>query len=335
MAVVEEGGFNRATTRLHKTQPAISYQIKLLEAELGLPLFYRRARGISATEAGRVLFQHAQRITELVRQAQQALERLSDGVAGEIRVGTVNSVGIYFLPAVLRTMREKYPSARPTVLYRNSYEIIDALLANRVDLALVANPQPDRRLRQETIIVENVSLVCTQGHSFYGRTAIRPNELNGQAFATLTPESPTGQLVRDYLAKMGVTIEPVVSSDNVETVREMVEAGLGVALLPDMVTSRCFSCQGQRDGKFARVEISPPLTRRIVLVSWKQMEPSPAVAAFSEELRTHGALWRACVDEDDEGDEDEQDDRDDGAGDRGRTAAGGHPASEPGHARGT
>lgn len=299
MAVVEEGGFNRSTTRLHMTQPAISYQIKLLEADLGMPLFYRLSRGISPTEAGRVLYQHALKIEDSVHQAQQALERLSDGVAGEVRIGTVNSVGIYFLPPILQSMRKKHPSARPTVLYRNSYEITEALLANRVDIALVANPQADRRLRHEVIFEENVSLVCGRSHPFFGRDSVRPEELEGQPFACLTPENPTGQIVRDHLVKMGISIDPVVSTDNVETVREMVEAGLGVAFLPDMVTSRGIACEGQPLGTFDRIKVKPPLTRRIVLVTWKQVEPTPAVAAFLSELKAHGAAWKGCIDKED------------------------------------
>lgn len=299
MAVVEEGGFNRSTTRLHMTQPAISYQIKLLEADVGTPLFYRLSRGISPTEAGRVLYQHALKIEESVHQAHQALERLSDGVAGEVRIGTVNSVGIYFLPPVLQNMRRKYPSARPTVLYRNSYEIVDALLANRVDIALVANPPIDRRLNNEMVLEENVSLVCGRSHPFFGRESIKPAELQGQPFASLTPENPTGQIVRDYLVKLGVSVDTVVSSDNVETVREMVEAGLGVAFLPDMVTSRGIACGGQPLGTFDRIKIVPTLTRRIVLVTWKQVEPTPAVAAFLEELQAHAAAWRGCTDKGD------------------------------------
>ena len=149
VAVIEEGGFNRATTRLHKTQPAISYQIKQLEEELGVAIIHRRSRGITPTDAGRVLLQHAHEILELERRARQALEELSGGVAGEVRIGTVNSVGIYLLPDVLRAMREKYPSVRPTVLYRNSPAVMDALLADKIDLALVANPRPDRYFRGE------------------------------------------------------------------------------------------------------------------------------------------------------------------------------------------
>jgi len=299
MAVVEEGGFNRSTTRLHMTQPAISYQIKILEADLGTPLFYRLSRGISPTEAGRVLYQHALKIEESVHQAQQALERLSDGVAGEVRIGTVNSVGIYFLPPVLQNLRRKYPSARPTVLYRNSYEIVDALLSNRVDVALVANPQLDRRLNHEVILEENVSLVCGRSHPFFGRESIKPAELQGQPFASLTPENPTGKIVRDYLAKLGVSVDSVVSSDNVETVREMVEVGLGVAFLPDMVTSRGIACEGQPLGTFDRISMVPTLTRRIVLVTWKQVEPTPAVSAFLNELQVHAAAWRGCIDSED------------------------------------
>jgi len=299
VAVVEENGFNRATTRLHMTQPAISYQIKLLEADLNTALFSRRSRGVSPTEAGRVLYQHAQLIQDSVRKAQQALERLSDGVAGEVRIGTVNSVGIYFLPKVLHNMRIKTPSARPTVLYRNSHEIVDALLANKVDLALVSDPQPDRRLNMETIVEEKISLVCSEGHPFYGRKSVQPAELRGQSFATLTQENPTGRIVRDYLVKLGVNIDVIVSTDNVETVREMVEAGLGIAFLPDMVTSRGISCEGNPLGSFARVRVDPPLTRRIMLVTWKQFEPTPAIAAFLEELKTHGQHWRNCAEEDD------------------------------------
>jgi DNA-binding transcriptional LysR family regulator len=293
LAVMEEGSFNRAATRLHKTQPAISYQVKQLEDELGQPLFYRGSRRITPTQAGQVLAAHAREVVEMLRRSREAVQRLSEGVAGEIRIGTVNSVGIYFLPDVLRAVREKYTRLHPTVLYRNSREIIEALLTNRVDLALVANPGPDRRLRQETIVQERVSLVCGPSHPFFGRETIRPSELKGQQYVSLAAENPTGELVRSFLARLGVDMHPVVSTDNVETVKKMVEVGLGVAFLPDMVTSQDVVCQGQPEG-LARVEVGPPLIRSIVLVTWKKPEMTAAVSAFVEELRAHGVRWKGC-----------------------------------------
>ncbi|MBC8425852.1 LysR family transcriptional regulator, partial [bacterium] len=113
MAVVEEGGFNRSTTRLHMTQPAISYQIKLLEADLGMPLFYRLSRGISPTEAGRGLYPHALKIEDSVPQAQQALERLSDGVAGRGGGPPGGEGGGVFLPPPPPPQPQKKPPPPP------------------------------------------------------------------------------------------------------------------------------------------------------------------------------------------------------------------------------
>jgi len=285
IAVAEEGGFNRASSRLRMTQPAISYQVKQLEKELGQELFYRRPRGISTTEAGRVLFHHARELIEMVRRTRHAIERLSGGVIGEVRIGTVNSVGMYILPEVLQNMRARYPDARPTILYRNAYEILEALLSNQVDMAIVPNPAPDRRFSYETVLVERVSLVCGRSHPFFGKTEVTPEELKKVNFVSLTEENPTGKLVRDYLARIGVTGDPVVSTDNIETVKRM-------ALLPNMVFQEDIGGDMRLAGKLARVEVKPPAqTRDIVLVTWKQLELSPAAVAFIALLREKCNEW--------------------------------------------
>ncbi len=289
--VVEEAGFKRATTRLHITQPALSYQIKQLEEELGAQLFYRRPGGVSPTEAGRLLFEHAQRVSAAVRQAQRAIKELSEGAVGEVRIGTVNSVGIYFLPQLLWTVRERYSATRPTVLYREADDIIEALLNNHVDLAILADPPVDRRLRYETLFEERVSLVSGRSHPFFGSTTIRPKALKGAQFVALSHHTPTGALIRRYLDRLGIGVEPVVSTDNVETVKRMVEIGMGVAFLPDMVTERDIVSQHNPSGRLARSSIEPPLTRRIVLVTWNEIPSSRAVAAFTDEVRAHSRNW--------------------------------------------
>jgi len=295
IAVIEEGGFNRATTRLHITQPALSYQIKRLEEELGVSLFHRRPRGISPTEAGRVLLQNAQEVIESVRRARRAVEVRSKGAGGEIRIGTVESVGIYFLPDVLTKIKEKYPMARTTVMYRQSGEVMDALLSNQVDLAVIANPRLDRRFNYETIVEERISLVCSNTHPFFGRSTVKPSELRGLQFISLTPETPSGQLIRDHLAKLGVSVDVVVTTPSVGTVRKMVEVGLGVAFLPDMVTSEDLSCSGKSLNQLARIDVRPPLLRRVMLVTWKKFQCSPVIQAFLDDLRLHGLHWKGCV----------------------------------------
>lgn len=296
-AVVEEGGFKRAAIRLHVTQPALSYQVKRLEDELGVSLFHRRPRGASPTEAGRVLFQHAQEIMRGVRRAEHAIQELGEGVTGEIRIGTVDSVGIYFLPPVLRAVRSMYPAACPKLLYRNSNDIMEALLSNELDLAIFANPGPDRRLQQEILIEERLSLVCGRSHPFFGVPTVKTGELKGMEFAALSPGTPSGSLIRNYLARLGVNIEIVATTDNVETVKKMVEAGVGIAFLPDMVTKQDIPCEGKPAGNLWRIKVDPPLSRQIALVNWKDSCMSRAMKAFVEQLRRHSHEWRACTDE--------------------------------------
>lgn len=291
LAVVEEGGFNRATTRLHISQPALSYQIKQLEQELGATLFHRRPGGVSPTEAGRVLSGYAREVLESVSNARSAVQELAEGVTGEIRVGTANSVGIYFLPRVLWRMREKYPSVRPTVMYRHSNEIMEILYSNRLELGIVTNPRPDRRMNQETIIEERVSLYCGRSHPLWGRKELSPQELGGLQYISLSSKSPTGQLIREYMAALGIDSEPVVSTDNVETVKKMAEFGLGVAFLPDMVTGEALNQETPANDALWKISVGPPLRRRIAIVTWKNSQLSRATSAFIAELREHAREW--------------------------------------------
>jgi DNA-binding transcriptional LysR family regulator len=282
----EERGFKRATARLHVTQPALSYQIKQLEADLGVQLFSRRPGGISPTEAGELLFRHVRRISALVRQAKDAVRELTEGSAGEIRVGTVNSVGIYFLPSLLWAVRTRHPAARPTVLYRDSEGILDALLASRLDLAILADPRMDHRLKYETLFEERVSLVSARSHPLGALPRVRPGDLQRTTFVALSPSTPTGALAAAHLARLGVAVDPVVSSEDVETVKRMVALGMGIAFLPDMVTADETVSDENPGARLVRLPLEPALTRRIVLVTWIGSQPSRAVTAFVEELRS-------------------------------------------------
>jgi len=146
IAVAEEGGFKRATARLGMTQPALSYQIKRLEEELGVQVFRRGPGGITPTEAGRTLLQQAHHVIAAVREAHQAVREVAGGVSGEIRIGAIKCVGQYFLPEVLKELRTKHPRVRPNLVYKDSDDLLDALLANTVDVAMVVDPAPDYRV---------------------------------------------------------------------------------------------------------------------------------------------------------------------------------------------
>jgi DNA-binding transcriptional LysR family regulator len=290
IAVLEEGGFKRATARLGITQPALSYQIKRLEEELGVQVFHRGAGGITPTEAGRILLEHAQQVISSVREAQQAVRELSSGVSGEIRIGTIKCVGIYFLPHVLWAVRAKHPGLRPELVYRDSDELHEALLANNLDVALLVDPPPDQRLEYRSVFDEQISLVSGPEHPFYRRATVSMQELQTANFVSLSPQTPAGALIRSYIDRLGLAIVPAVTTDNIETVKRMVEAGMGVAFLPDMATTGDVAADGG-PGRLWRSAIEPNLSLPLVLATWRDARRSLALEAFLEEVCAIGRAW--------------------------------------------
>jgi len=296
IAVAREGSFSSAATRLPVKQQTLLGQIRKLENELGHRLFNRGGGDLRLTEAGRIFFRHAEEVLKSAENARQVMDDLKEGqVSGEVRVGTVDSVGIYFLPQILKTIREKFPQLRPTVLYRTSDEIVQALLSDRIDVALVDNPRPDRHLTQETIIEEQVSLVCGLGHHLYGRKSVAPKELEGLSVISLSNDTATGRLVQNYLDDQGVRTKAVASTDNVQTAKKMVEVGFGVTFLPDMITSTDINCKGEPLRRLSRISLDPPCNRRIVLVTWRHAKVGRPTKTFIEEIRGYGLQWTPCT----------------------------------------
>jgi DNA-binding transcriptional LysR family regulator len=292
IAVLEEGGFKRATARLGITQPALSYQIKRLEEELGVQVFHRGPGGISPTEAGRVLLEHAHHVIAAVREAHEAVRELSGGVTGELRIGAIKCVGQYFLPHVLCEISAKHPLVRPKLLYLDSDDLFDALLANKLDVAMVVDPPADRRLVYESVFDEQISLVSGPGHPFYGRDCVDLGDLSAVNFVALSPQTSAGALTRSYLDRLGISFVPAVTTDNVDTVKRMVEAGMGVAFLPDMVTADDVVSNG-RPARLWRSKVEPTLSLPLVIATWRDAHHSAALDAFVDAVVRLGRRWDA------------------------------------------
>ena len=290
IAVLEEGGFKRATARLGITQPALSYQIKRLEDELGVQVFRRGPGGITPTDAGRILLDHAHQVIAAVREAHQAVRELSGGVTGEIRIGAVKCIGQYFLPHVLKEIRAKYPGVRPKLLYKDSDELLDALLANKIEVAMVIDPPPDQRLAFTPVFDEQISLVSGRGHRFYGRASVDVSELRDATLVALAPHVSAAKLAKRWLDRQGITVTPALTAEDIETVKHMVETGMGVAFLPDMATAEDLG-PGGKPGRLSRSTVEPTLSLPMSLATWRDARPSLAVDAFVSEVRRIGLEW--------------------------------------------
>ena len=139
-AIAEEHTISAAAQRLGIAQPPLSQQLKNLEAELGLTLFERSSRGMRLTPAGDLLYQRAGQILSLTDQTRREMDRLRQGERPLIRLGMISSCGVVFLSAALRDFCATHPEVEFQVTEGNTYELLDALHEDRIDLAVVRTP---------------------------------------------------------------------------------------------------------------------------------------------------------------------------------------------------
>lgn len=138
--IAEEGSISAAAKKLHLSQPPLSYQMKLLEKELHLPLIERSARGIELTEAGRVLYKRAQGILELSELTRKEMLAMASGFTGTLHIGTVSSSGASLLGWRIPAFHQKYPQIGFAIHEGNTFELMEMLESGLIELAIVRTP---------------------------------------------------------------------------------------------------------------------------------------------------------------------------------------------------
>lgn len=134
-AIVRHGGFTRAAEHLHVAQPAISAQVRRLEAELGVELRTRTTRRVALTHAGELLYAHARRVLDEIDAARADLNRLVDVLAGQVRLGAIEALDPFDLPAALAEFHTRYPGVEMTLRSGRLQDLLAGLAADELDLA--------------------------------------------------------------------------------------------------------------------------------------------------------------------------------------------------------
>jgi DNA-binding transcriptional LysR family regulator len=241
---------------------------------------------VAPTEAGRVFLEHARTVIAAVREAHRAVHEMAEPSA-ELRIGCLPCIGTYFIPDVLQEMQAKHPSVRPKLCYGDSSGLLEAMLAGHLEVALVADAPPDVRVRQEVVMQDRISLISGPGHPFHRRPTVDVQEVKDVQLVMLSGKSSTGALIHRYLEAQGVNVKPVLSSDDPETLKMLVEEGMGATLLPDMAT-RAEVVAGGGSGPLWRSAVEPLLVRNVIVATRSGVENPPGLDVFIQEVRAKG-----------------------------------------------
>ncbi|WP_432186769.1 LysR family transcriptional regulator [Streptomyces sp. Tue6028] len=291
VAVAEAGSITRAAERLGYTPPALSQQLAKLEREAGATLLVRSHRGTRLTGAGELLVARARRVLDEMERARHELAHLAGLSGGTLRLGTFQTAGIHLLPPVLSAFRRTYPDVELAVADYEPPAGVAAVAAGEVDLALTHTYEPaapvavPSSVSLEPVLVEELVLVTAPGHVLAGGSARLPlAELAGQPLISMAPDHPPRQGVEAALARAGATPAVLVETPVYALVCALVSAGLGVAVVPEMVARTAATPVGTR-------LLDPGDLRRTISVVHRIDETSPAADAFRALLR--GTFERA------------------------------------------
>lgn len=233
--IVDIGSLTRAATILHIAQPALSQQVAALEAHFGKQLLVRSKRGVVPTDAGRVLYKHAQSILRQIEQIQTDITTSGVAVAGNVSVGLApfSTASMLALP-LLKAVRERYPGI---VLHINDNfggVLSEMVMTGRMDLAFIYDPGPLNGLDFEPLLAEDLFLVApaTLMKNLPASDMVAFEELAGMDLMLPTRINTVRQLVDTTFRRVGTTPRIVAEIESVATMTGAIQAGIGATVLP-------------------------------------------------------------------------------------------------------
>jgi DNA-binding transcriptional LysR family regulator len=208
LSIAQTGNLSQSAQALHTTQPALSKWLKELEADIGLPLFKRHARGLRSTPYGQALLEHAQRITGHLDSVREDMRALLDGGSGRVVIGTsgVSATGVVPL-AVARLIRQ-LPQVQTNLVESAMDQLVPQLLHGEIDIMVgrsmpVSALPPRRQLRAETLYRDPVNFVTGLQHPLAGRKTVDWDDLFAYPWIVWPKGTPIRNAIETALACAG------------------------------------------------------------------------------------------------------------------------------------
>jgi len=238
VAVVRHRGFTRAAAALHLSQPAVSRRLELLERELGAPVLERLRGGVILTEGGRAFLPYAEAVLASMRDGVAAVRALGGTDRGAITLALVGTLASTSLTGCLQGFREAYPGVELRLRTALSQEVSALVRRGDATLGLRYGPDPHPELAASTIFEEPMHPVCSPRHRLAKARRIEPVALTGEPWVTFPPRpgvtgEPYTTSLHQRLAACGLGGAEIVPIDSLTAQKRMVEAGFGLALLPE------------------------------------------------------------------------------------------------------
>lgn len=271
--VISEGSMTAAAEKLFLTQPAVSQQIRNLEEELGVELLVRGVRNVKATMQGQLLYEYSKKILHLTQQAQVAIQTISQEIVGEYRLATLNSLGLYMISPILGLFLKHNSRLHVKLAYGEGRQILQKLQKGELDIAIL----PESEAFKREALFDNLDRKFISKDEFWLVGSSRDTGIPHKIDLRSVSQRPIVHYTETYadfqaylsskLNETHLDLHPVFESDNVGTLKRVIESGLGWGFLP------AHSIHKQvRTGRLSRVEVEG-FSYQVDLVLYSRRDP--------------------------------------------------------------
>jgi LysR family transcriptional regulator, low CO2-responsive transcriptional regulator len=282
-AAASNRSFSKAAQLLHLTQPGVSMHIKELEANAGLPLFERIGKKLHVTDAGQELLTRVRDILRSLKDAEDALDGLKGLKRGRINLAVV-STAKYFAPRLLARFGKDFPELDIRLAVNNREEVIEQLIANEVDLAIMGRSPQSIDTMAEPFAQNPHVVIAAPNHPLAAQKRISIERVAKETFIVREPGSGTRLAMQQFFDERRLTFRVAMEMASNETIKQAVMAGMGVSFI-----SRHTLDLELETGRLVVLDVSgTPVIRQWHVAHLAKKRLSPTAAAFKRFVLTQG-----------------------------------------------
>ncbi len=283
--LIDTKSFSKAAEMNSVSQSAVSQQIKNLEKRYNVVFIERGKGSLILTHEGTILHEYAQKILSTYKDMKNSLDHYSDIIAGEIKVSTIYSVGLHELPPYLKVFFKKCSKVKVTVQYNRTNNIYNDLIANTIDIGIVAFPKEHTAIQITPFKMDHLVLICNPNHPMAKLDRVEELEiLNDLSFCSFEKDIPTRKHIDAIFAYYNIKVNISMGFDNVETIKRMVEVDDNlVSIVPTATITREVEA-----GTLKAISIlNNQFIRPIAIITKKGRNQSKATKNFIELLKNY------------------------------------------------
>lgn len=272
VTVADEQSLTRAASKLYISQPAVTKRLQALEQEIGHDLFYRTPqKKFQLTPEGHLFRKKAVELLIELSSIKKAIQNLSDTVSGRLDIATSHHIGLHHLPPLLTEYIHAFPNVDLRLHFLESEAAIDQLKAGKIDCALITLPTPiPPDCLAQTLWVDELIITWSPKHPL--AKIKKPDEHNLVEYLALLPSENTytRKIVENHFYNRGIKIKSIMENNYLETIRMMVDVGLGWSYLPKTLLKKDWQTLGK----------SSQVKRELGIISYQSAVESKALREF-------------------------------------------------------